>query len=125
METPEPLAVLVEDNLMFAMMVEPALKRLGYRVRTLTAAAGAAEKIASGSPALVLVNLTTTRYSGADLVRELRSTPGMEATPIIGYAGHVEREFFQAGKEAGADLVVPNSAIRASLAEVINKASRR
>jgi hypothetical protein len=43
---------------------------------------------------------------------------------IIGYAGHVERRFFQEGREAGADLVVPNSAIRKALPEVLAKLER-
>jgi len=121
----EPGAVVVDDNLMFAMMVEPQLKRLGYAARTLSGSPSAAAAIAELRPALVVVNLTSTRYPGPALVRELRAREELADTAIIGYAGHVEREFFEAGREAGADLVVPNSAVRASMAEVLEKLRRR
>ncbi len=123
METP-PRALLVDDNLMFAMMVEPQLKRLGYAVRTIAGGAAAEEAAAELLPAVVLVNMTSTRFAAADLVRALRARPELAETGIVGYAGHVEREFFLAGREAGADMVVPNSAVRASLAEVLEKLAR-
>src|SRR5687767_5558707 len=123
-DAPQPLAVLLEDNLMFAMSVEPALKRLGYQVRTLAPGPDAAAKTAAAAPELIFLNLTTTRCSGPDLIRELRAQPGLEATAIIGYAGHVESEYLHAGLEAGADLVVPNSALRAALPEVLEKLRR-
>lgn len=118
-----PRAVLVDDNLMFTMMVQPALKRLGCEVRALSGGAG--EEIARLAPDLIFVNLASNRFSGPDLVRELRSRAELARTPIVGYAGHVERHFFQAGREAGATLVVPNSAMRKALPEVLEKLQRR
>jgi CheY-like chemotaxis protein len=115
-----PKAVLVEDNLMFGMMVEPTLKRLGYEVCTVGSGNPAA--VLAAEPDLVLINLTSMRYNGPDVVRELRSQTDI---PIIGYAGHVERHYFQQGKEAGATLVVPNSAMRKALPEVLAKLDRR
>ena len=123
-ETPRT-AVVADDNLMFTTMVEPQLKRLGYQPKTLGGGADLAERIAALEPALVLVNMTAGRFDAADLIRALRADPRTAATRIIGYAGHVEQDRFQAGDEAGADLVVPNSAVRASLAEVLAKLDRR
>jgi CheY-like chemotaxis protein len=120
-----PQAVLIDDNLMFSTMVQPQLARLGYAVTTLSGAPGDLEKAEGAAPELILVNLASTRFSGPELVRELRSRPGLEAVPVIGYAGHVERHLFEAGTAAGADLVVPNSAARASLAEVLAKLARQ
>jgi CheY-like chemotaxis protein len=120
-----PRAVVVDDNLMFAMMVEPVLKRLGYHATTLPGNPTTAEEVAALAPEVVFVNLTSSRYSGADLVRDLRSRPALAKTGIVGYAGHVERHFFQAGRDAGADLVVPNSAIRAAIPQVLEKLKRR
>ena len=119
------LATLVDDNLMFTMRVEPALRALGYRVRTLAGGPAAAGAIEQAAPALVLVNLAANRSPGADLVRALRALPAVERTPVLGYAGHVERHLFQAGRDAGCDLVVPNSAITSALPEVLRKLERR
>ncbi len=112
-------AVVADDNLMFTTMVEPQLRRLGYLPRTMGGGEGLAARIADARPELVLVNMTADRFDAALLIRELRAHSGAARTRIIGYAGHVERERFAAGLEAGADLVVPNSAVRASLAEVL------
>ena len=123
-DTSKPIAVLVEDNLMFSMMVEPTLKRLGYQTRTLSGPDAAAQ-IATLQPAVALVNLTSGRFSGPDLIRGLKAQPELAGVGVIGYAGHVERHFLQAGREAGADLVVPNSALRKALPEVLAKLQRR
>jgi CheY-like chemotaxis protein len=118
-------AVLIEDNLMFAMMIEPVLRRLDYEVRTVSTAAAGLAAISADRPDLVLVNLGSTRFSGGEVVTSIRAHPEFGALPVVGYAGHVERHLFQAGREAGADLVVPNSAIRAALPEVLEKLRRR
>jgi DNA-binding response OmpR family regulator len=118
----ERTAVLLEDNLMFGMMVEPALRHAGYSVVTLGGGDRLADRILESAPALVVVNLTSTRFSGAEVIRELRRRNA--AVPVLGYAGHVEREFFAAGRDAGADLVVPNSAMRKALPEVLAKLQR-
>lgn len=120
-----PLAVVVDDNMMSAMMVGPALQRCGYRVRTLSGGPTAAAQIAEGAPELVFVNLASARTPGADVIRRLRAQPETGGTPVIGYAGHVERHLFQAGREAGATLVVPNSAISKAMPEVLEKLRRR
>ena len=120
-----PRAVLVDDNLMFTSMVVPALQRLGYGVRAVPGKADVAVAVAAFAPEVIFVNLAADRYPGTDVVRALRLEPATARTPIVGYAGHVERDRFQAGQEAGADLVVPNSAMRDALGEVLAKLRRR
>jgi len=120
-----PRAVVVDDNLMFAMMIEPQLKRLGYQARTLSGGPATAQELAASPPDVLFVNLTSTRHPAVELVRELRGRAELAKTGIVGYAGHVERRFFQEGRDAGADMVVPNSAVRASLPEVLAKLQRR
>jgi DNA-binding response OmpR family regulator len=124
-QIPPVNVVLIEDNLMFAAMIEPALKRLGYRSRTLAGGPATAEQLAANPPTLVLVNLASSRFDGAALIHELRLNPELATTPVIGFAGHVERDRFTAGREAGATLVVPNSALRSSLPQVLEKLRKR
>lgn len=120
-----PTAVLVDDNLMFSMMVEGSLRRCGYQVKTLSGAPDTADRIEALAPALVVVNLTSTRSGGPELIRTLRARSGLSRVPIVGYAGHVERQYFVAGKDAGADMVVPNSALKNALPEVLAKLKRK
>ncbi len=115
---------MVDDNLMFAMMIEPTLKRLGYAARTVSVGTQLTALATAQQPDLILINLTSTRFAATDLIRSLREQPATAAIPVIGYAGHVEREFLQAGMAAGATMVVPNSAIRSALPEVLAKLER-
>lgn len=124
-DEPVKTAVLVDDNLMFSMMVEGSLRRCGYQVRTVAGGADIVERIEAAAPDLVIVNLTSTRTGGPALVSALRGRSALGRLPIVGYAGHVERQFFVAGKEAGADMVVPNSALKGALPEVLAKLQRR
>lgn len=121
---PQPRALVVDDNLMFAMMIEPTLKRLGYAARTVSVGTQLTALATAQQPDLILINLTSTRFAATDLIRSLREQPATAAIPVIGYAGHVEREFLQAGMAAGATMVVPNSAIRSALPEVLAKLER-
>lgn len=120
-----PQAVLVEDNLMFAMMIEPTLRKLGYQVRTLAGGPAISAKVMALAPEIVFVNLASSRCDGSAVVKALRGEAALMATPIIGYAGHVERQHFHAGREAGATLVVPNSAMRKALPAVLEKLRNR
>jgi CheY-like chemotaxis protein len=117
--------VVIDDNLMFSMLIEPQLRRLGHQVRTLGGAAGTVDRVVESPPDLLFINLTSTRYDGPALVRTFRAQPETAQVPIIGYAGHVEQQFFTAGLAAGATLVVPNSALRSSLPEVLQKRRSR
>lgn len=126
-ETPNsdaPRAALIDDNLMFGMMVEPGLKRLGYQVRSSAGGPGTVAALEAFAPELVVINLTSQRYSGPGLVRELRASPALAGVPILGYAGHKEKHFFGEGQEAGCTLVAPNSAMRKVLPEVLEKLHR-
>lgn len=124
MEDERPLALVIDDNLMFATMLEPALRQLGYRPRTLGWRTESAAAAAGSAPALIFVNLASGRHPGDAVVRSLRAEERLAGVPIIGYAGHVERDLLRAGLEAGATLVVPNSAVRQALPEVLEKLRR-
>jgi len=120
-----PQAVLIEDNLMFAMMIEPTLRKLGYQVRTVAGGPATAAQVAAWKPQILFVNLASSRCDGSAVVKALRGEAALTTTPIIGYAGHVERQHFQAGREVGATLVVPNSAMRKALPAVLEKLRHR
>lgn len=122
---PPCAVVLIEDNLMFAMMIEPTLKRLGYQTRTIAGGPTTAADLAAAPPAVAFVNLASSRADGSALIREIRARPELANLPVVGYAGHVERHLFQAGRDAGATLVVPNSAMRKALPQILEKLNAR
>jgi DNA-binding response OmpR family regulator len=117
-------ALILDDNLMFAMSLEGALRRCGYAPRTLAPGRARLEDLAADLPDLLLVNLTAAAPGGAAFIRSVREHPDLMRLPILGYAGHVETAFLHAGTEAGADVVAPNSAVTGSLPEVLRKVQR-
>jgi CheY-like chemotaxis protein len=119
-----PLAVVLDDNLMFAMMLEPQLRKLGHRVQTLGGGPNLAHRLAAAQPDLILVNLTSTQINGPEIIHALRALPDLAKAGIIGYAGHEESSYFHAALDAGADMVMPNSAIKGHLPKVLAKLAK-
>ena len=119
-----PLAVVLDDNLMFAMMLEPQLRKLGHRVQTLSGGPDLAHRLSAAQPGLILVNLTSTQINGPEVIHALRSHEELGETGIIGYAGHEENAYFHAALDAGADMVMPNSAIKGHLPKVLAKLAK-
>ena len=118
-------AVLLEDNLMATVPLIAALQACGYQVHTEAVAPDLAERIVRLRPQLVVVSLAARRFDPLAVIQAVRRDPAGSALPILAYAGHVERELLQAGLNAGADMVAPNSALRGSLPEVLAGLTRR
>src|ERR1044071_3064313 len=106
---------------MFAMMLEPQLRKLGHRVQTINGGPDLAHRLAAAQPDLILINLTSTQINGPEIIHALRSSTGLQQTGILGYAGHEESAYFHAALDAGADMVTPNSAIKSHLPKVLAK----
>lgn len=123
MDEPEKQALLLEDNLMVSTALVPQLRAAGYRVATRASAEGLMELLSTSCPALLVINLTSRRFDAAAVIQEIRAA-GFAQLPILAYAGHVEREILHAGREAGATLVAPNSAVRSALPQVLEKLAR-
>ncbi|MDQ3813073.1 MAG: response regulator [Armatimonadota bacterium] len=106
-EQESPLALLLDDNLMSTMRVQPQLERMGYRVRTArTVPEVAADETAAETPQLVLINLGSRNLNGVSLVKI-----GKERYPaarVIGFCGHLETEIRRAARAAGIDRILTN-----------------
>jgi DNA-binding response OmpR family regulator len=116
------LAVLVDNNLLFTAQIEAALRRLGFRVRTLPPGAAVADQVAALTPRLVLINLGSNRELALQTVRQLRAAPELAETRLIGFGSHTDTATIHAGREAGADQVVANSAVMGHLKEILQAA---
>src|SRR5438552_14303606 len=80
-----PLAVLVDNNLLFTAQIEASLRRFGFEVRTLPPGAAVASQIAALAPKLVLINLGSNREIALETLRRLRATPELGDTRLIGF----------------------------------------
>ncbi len=111
---------VIDDQLLFMYEIKSKLAAIGLEAQVLTpdGITNLAEKASQSE--LVLINLGFSGRKGVELVKNLRKTLP-SAIPIIGYCGHAEKELIQAGLEAGASAVVPNSQIALNLKKVIDQ----
>lgn len=102
-------ALLLDDNLMSAMRIEPQLKAMEYSVIT-------ARRIPSENeeaPQLIIINLGSRSLNGVALIEELRRR--YPQARIIGFCGHLEVEIRQAAKQAGIDKLLTNDQVFSQL----------
>src|SRR5688500_2733721 len=120
-DQPTRRAALIDDNLLFSSQISAGLARLGLAVDTVGSPGGTVERLADAPPAVILVNLASDRLQPLGLVRAVKAEPRLAAVPVIGYTGHTEQARIQAGRDAGCDRVVANSAITGDLASVLGR----
>jgi CheY-like chemotaxis protein len=112
-------AALIDDNLLFSGQISAGLTRLGLTPEVIGSPDGAVERLAASPPVIILVNLSTDRLRPLEIVRAVKADPGLAAVPVIGFTGHTEEARIQAGRAAGCDRVVANSAITGDLPGVL------
>ena len=112
---------LIDDNLMTSSQVSAKLSQLGFAPEVISSAAGAVEHLAAEPPAVVLVNLTADRLQPLEIVRAIKAEPRLAELPVIGFTGHTEAARIEAGRAAGCDRVVANSAVTGDLRAVLSR----
>lgn len=118
---PQPVLLLVADDLMFPSRIREGAKPLGYLVQVVGTADAAQTAAREKSPAAVLVNLTARRYDPVAVITALKEDPQTSPLPLLAFAGHVEQEKHQAAREAGADMVAANSSVSLHLAALLKR----
>jgi CheY-like chemotaxis protein len=114
--------LLVADDLITPSRVREGARPLGYEV-SVAATATAAREAALVTPPLVaiLVNLSARRYDPPAVIRDLKAMEETRQIPVLGFAGHVEREKHEAARAAGADLVAANSSVALHLPALLSR----
>src|SRR4051794_34643954 len=111
-----PAAALLDDNLLTSSQISAKLAALGLTPIVIGGTDGAVERLAVGEPPVViLVNLSSDRLHSLELVRAIKAEQRLAGTPVVGYTGHTEQPRIEAGRQAGCDRVVANSAITGDL----------
>jgi CheY-like chemotaxis protein len=121
-EPRNPSILVLDDNLLFSAGLMTALKRLGLGVAIVDAPARALPRARELQPVAILINLAARALDSPTRVRELKAEPTLSAVPVLGYCGHMETVLIAAGRAAGCDIVVANSAISGSLDDVLRRA---
>ncbi len=105
-----PLRVLVvEDSKDILLLMKLELEDMGYEVLTARDAAIALETAANAHPDIVVSDLRMPGMDGYELIRRIRSSPGISSIPAIVMTGFGTRDDSHEALEAGynAYLVKP------------------
>ena len=75
--------LFAEDNPLVALAYRNALTRGGFRVEAAEDGLAAAKILPALQPDLVVLDLMMPKFTGTDLIKYIRSTPGLKSTPVI------------------------------------------
>ena len=147
MPNESPLIVSFVADLLFAVKIENAAQRLGYRVawigdiaelgdeapplpypvpgeRLFGRAGKMVEQVVQWQPALLIFDLTNDKIPWRQWIANLKSSPATRRLPILCFGPHVDGDSAQAAQSLGADVVVARSRFAAALPELIEKHAR-
>jgi CheY-like chemotaxis protein len=115
----EPKSILLFcDDLFFAARIESVLKHLGFAPQTVMTVDAALHSVETLRPVLAIVRYDAVKPEPFDLTRTLKSLP--EPIPVLGFMPHVQiPETRSRAKEAGCNLLVPNSSIVQKLPQIL------
>jgi len=104
----EPLALLLDDNLMSASRVAAQLERAGFRVQIARAVP------ATVDAQLILLNLGSRGLNPVELIGVCRAQ--LPDARLVGFCGHLEIEIRRAAKAAGIKRILTNDEALSDLA---------
>jgi len=84
---PKPLILVVDDDAPIVMLMRSVLREFGFEPRTATSGEAAIDTARAERPELVLLDKNMPGMSGGEVIRALRSEPGLEHVPILVLTG--------------------------------------
>jgi CheY-like chemotaxis protein len=104
------MILVAVDDLMFSSRISTAARAVGASItvtRSFDAVLTAARDLA---PALVILDLNSTRIRAIEVVTALKADPNLAAIPTVGFVSHVDTATIEAARRAGVDRVLARSA---------------
>ena len=105
------IILIVDDSATMVMSVKNNLEIAGFKVETADDGAKALAKLKSGiKPDLIITDINMPNMGGMELIRNVRSLPGLRFTPILTLTTESQADKREEGKKLGATgwLVKPS-----------------
>lgn len=118
----QPLALVWYEKLLPGSQLVNRLQDLGYRVLTMPGGDSLTACAEQEKPLIVLVDLTAASGKAAEAVRQLRKNAATGHLPVIAFADEKQEALHAAAREAGATLVVNETAIVSHLGQFLEQA---
>jgi CheY-like chemotaxis protein len=120
----QPLALVIYEKLLPGTQLVNRLQDLNYRVQTVADAATLETCARQEKPMLVMADLESSRQNIPAAISRLKQDPSTQHIPVIAFAPDADLELQEAGRSAGASLVVSESVIVHHLAQFLEQALR-
>ena len=118
----QPLALVLHEKLMPGSQLVNRLQDLNYRVQPLTDASQLAALAKSEGPMLIFADLESSHTDICHLIAGLRRNPDTAHIPILAFADESAETLQAAARQAGATVVVSNTALLTHLPHVLEQA---
>ncbi|RLC59203.1 MAG: hypothetical protein DRI30_01135 [Chloroflexi bacterium] len=99
--------LIVEDDRISQKMVRDALQAAGYETDEVDSGELALQKVAEGTPDLVLMDIRLPGIDGLETTRRLKADPKTAAIPVVAVTAHVMPEDEAMIRAAGCDAYMP------------------
>lgn len=101
-----PVVLAVDDSPVQLRLIQEALGRNGYTVKSATSAEKALEMMKASVPAVVVSDVTMTGMSGYDLCKAIKKDSKLGKVPVILLTSEGAPKDFKAGRDAGAVVYI-------------------
>ena len=123
---PPPLAgarpvLAVMSDLLFRSKIDDAARRNGLQLRAAKSIEQLDRHLGNVEPAVVFVDLEADSPDPEAAIRRIRELAGESAVRIIGFAGHTNVDAIEAGRAAGATLVLARSGLTSQLPTLLER----
>ncbi len=118
----EPLALVVYEKLLPGTQLVNRLQDLKYRVKAITDARTLIECARREKPLIILADVFSSRGDICQTITGLRKDRDAQHIPVIAFAADEPAELQKAAREAGATLVVSDTAIVNHLSQFLEQA---
>jgi CheY-like chemotaxis protein len=120
MDLPAPRSLVAfMDDLMFLSRIRDAAQGAGMQVQSAREPAALVEICRMHRPAIVFVDLDSTRLPALEAVAALRAEPDLADLPVVGFLGHTEKDLAEAAQAAGCTRVLTRGAFVNELRSLI------
>jgi putative two-component system response regulator len=120
----QPLALVLYERLLPGTQVVNRLQDLGYRVLTVNTGEALLDGATREKPMLVLADLVARRCNVSEAISQLRQNPATNHIPVIAFADEKDARLQASAREAGATLVVSETAVLTHLEQFLEQALR-
>jgi CheY-like chemotaxis protein len=119
MTNPKTILAVLSD-LMFAVKIQDAAKRLGLGV-VLAKTEDEAIARAKQNPSLVIVDLNIAGLNSIELIKKLKASESTRDFSVVGFVSHVQTDLLKQAQVAGCDEVVARSVFSQNLPAILSR----